>query len=208
MARRKIADQRRQEIIAGLYDCLATHGHEQVTIKDIAKAAHVSYGSLHYYFKNKKEIIFALVEDFVKQNEQIIQNLISPIESPWERLRTITSFLIREFVFDQRISNVFLNLYQMGCHDDDIRRCLMGSYAHFRKAIRDIVEYGISREEFSHVDPEEFALLFVSSIEGFYLQIAMDPTLCEQETVERIIYENARLHLDPKLTAVRQNGAV
>jgi len=205
MARRKIADQRRQEIIMGLYECLAANGHEQVTIKDIAKAAHVSYGSLHYYFKNKKEIIFALVEDFVKQNEDILQSLISPIESPWERLRTIVSFLIREFVFDQRTSNVFLNLYQMGCHDEDIRRCLMGSYSHFRKAIQEIVEYGISREQFAHVDAHEFSLLFVSSVEGFYLQVAMDPRLCEQKTVERLIYENARLHLDPKLKVKLQN---
>ena len=204
MARRKIADQRRQEIITGLYECLAANGHEQITIKDIAKAAHVSYGSLHYYFKNKKEIIFALVEDFVKQNENFLQDLISPIQSPWERMRTVVSYLIREFVFDQKITNVFLNLYQMGCHDEDIRHCLMESYARFRKVVQEIVEYGISHEQFAHVDSEEFALLFVSSIEGFYLQVAMDPTLCEQETVERLIYDNARLHLDPKLKVEAQ----
>ena len=202
MSRNKIADIRKKEIIAGFYECLSKAGHEQITIKDIAKAANVSYGVMHYYFTSKKEIVLALVDDYVRQQEILFQNFISPIDSPWERLKKLVSLSVERFIFDQKTNMVFLNLYQMACNDKDIRRSLMMGYEHFRNAVRDIVEYGISRGQFKKVDPGKVALSFVGHVEGIFLQVAMDPTLCDQKMVETLLYDNARLQLEIRNNAL------
>lgn len=198
MPRKKITNQRRKQILDGLFECLARGGHEQITIKDIANAASVSYGVMHYYFKSKKEIVFAFVEDYVRRQEEILRDLGAPDDPSWERLKKTLLFLVEKFIFDQKVDRVFLNLYQMASNDEDIRRCMKKSYQHFRKAIRDIIEYGISQGEFARVNPEKSALLFVGCVEGLFLQVAMDPALSNKKAVFDLLYENASLQLDPK----------
>jgi AcrR family transcriptional regulator len=204
MARNKLAHIRKKEIIAGFYECLSRTGHEQITIKDIAKAANVSYGVMHYYFANKKEIVLALVEDYVRQQEILFEDLVSPIDSPWERLEKLVSLSVDRFIFDQKTNMVFLNLYQMACNDKDIRHSLMSGYEHFRKVIRDIVEYGISRGQFKKVDSGKFSLFFVGCVEGIFLQISMNPTLCARKTVRDILYESARLWLGAERDSLKE----
>ncbi|MBI4830442.1 MAG: TetR/AcrR family transcriptional regulator [Candidatus Lindowbacteria bacterium] len=201
MPRKKITDQRRQQIFEGFFECLSMGGHEQITIKDIARAANVSYGVMHYYFKSKKEIVFAFVEDYVGQQEELLRSLISASDSPWERLRKIISFLIDKFIFDQKVNRVFLNLYQMASNDEEIRNCMKNSYAHYRKIVQDVIEFGISRGEFARVNPEKSALLFVGCIEGIWLQISMDPALSTNKAIYDLLYENVQLQLDPEKQA-------
>ncbi|MBI4830876.1 MAG: TetR/AcrR family transcriptional regulator [Candidatus Lindowbacteria bacterium] len=189
MTRRKVAEERRKEIIAGLYECLASTGYEEISIKDIAKAAKVSHGALHYYFKSKKDIVFAFVEEFVKEEEARFNGLVTSVDSAWGRLDALIAFLTEDMIFDKKANTVFFNLYHMGCHDDDIRRCLVGSYSHMRNLIRDTVEYGISRGEFPAVDSEKLAFILTGVVDGFSLQLSMDPNLCDKDTAKQRLYE-------------------
>jgi AcrR family transcriptional regulator len=195
MARKKIAPERQKEIIAGLYKCLANAGHEQVSVKDIAKAANLSRGVIHYYFESKKDIMLALVEDFIGRNESLFQDVIQQIEPAWERLRAFISLSVERLVLDPEATMFFLNIYQMAMTDTDIREGAKSSYSHFRKAISDIVEYGISRGEFAPVDSELFAFYLAGCIEGMWLQVSMDPDLYDKGTIENILRENAHVKL-------------
>jgi AcrR family transcriptional regulator len=206
MAVGEIARTRRKQIIDGLYECLATKGHEQVTIRDIARAANVSYGALHYYFGSKKEIMLALVDSFVKQHEEKFEGIAGSAPSSWDRLRLMVSIATQELVFDERTARVFLNLYQMGCTDGEIRSSLVDSYTHFRRAVQRVIEYGISCGDFTKIDPEKGALLIVSFIEGLYLQLTVDPSLCNKKTADDLLYETIRRHLDPGKAGHREDG--
>jgi AcrR family transcriptional regulator len=195
MARKKIAPERQKEIIAGLYKCLANAGHEQVSVKDIARAANLSRGVIHYYFDSKKDIMLALIEDFIGRNESLFQDIIEQIEPAWERLRAFISLSVERLVLDPEATMFFLNIYQMAMTDADIRAGAKSSYLHFRKAISNIVEYGTSRGEFVEVDPERFAFYLVGCLEGMWLQVSMDPELYDRETIENILCEKTRLQL-------------
>ena len=177
--------------------CLATKGHEQVTIRDIARAANVSYGALHYYFGDKKEIMLALVDDYVRQHEEMFEGVAASASSSWERLRLMVSIATKELVFDKHTAQVFLNLYQIGCTDEDVRKSLSNSYAHFRQTVQRVIEYGIARGEFAKVDPKEVALLIVGVVEGLYLQLTVDSSLCDKDTADKLLYETIRFQLSP-----------
>jgi AcrR family transcriptional regulator len=195
VTRRRIAEQRRKEILLSLYECLSSAPYHEITIKDIAKAANVSYGSLHYYFESKKDIVQAFVEEFVADHEAIFQNQAGTLVSAWDRLRKMVSFLSEEMIFNQKTNKVFLNLYHMGCHDEEIRQCMIRSYKEFRNVIADIIRYGISRGEFTTLDPDEFALFFVGTVEGLYLQETIHPGLCNKQRVEEVLNAIARWYL-------------
>ncbi|HEX8818682.1 MAG TPA: TetR family transcriptional regulator [Archangium sp.] len=62
MARPSNTGERRQQIVEGLLRVMAERGYERASIAEIAKAAGLSPGLVHYHFTEKQEILLTLVE--------------------------------------------------------------------------------------------------------------------------------------------------
>ncbi len=62
MARPSNTEERRQQIVEGLLRVMAERGYERASIGEIAKAAGLSSGLVHYHFTDKQEILLTLVE--------------------------------------------------------------------------------------------------------------------------------------------------
>ena len=62
MARPSNTGERRQQIVEGLLRAMAERGYERASIAEIAKAAGLSPGLVHYHFTEKQEILLTLVE--------------------------------------------------------------------------------------------------------------------------------------------------
>src|SRR5438309_4031560 len=56
-------EQTRQRIIASAMRCVAEVGYSQATIREIARAADMTSGSLYHYFPNKSELLQATGEE-------------------------------------------------------------------------------------------------------------------------------------------------
>ena len=56
-------EQTRARIIAAAMRCVAEVGYSQATIREIAKAADMTSGSLYHYFPNKSELLKATVKE-------------------------------------------------------------------------------------------------------------------------------------------------
>lgn len=56
MPRPAVKDERREQILEGLFEAMAREGSIGASITDIAKAAGIARGALHYYFSSKDEI--------------------------------------------------------------------------------------------------------------------------------------------------------
>jgi TetR/AcrR family transcriptional repressor of bet genes len=61
MARPSNTEERRQQIVKGLLRVMAERGYERASIAEIAKAAGLSPGLVHYHFTDKQEILLTLV---------------------------------------------------------------------------------------------------------------------------------------------------
>ncbi len=62
MARPSNTEERRQQIVAGLLRVMAERGYERASIAEIARAAGLGSGLVHYHFRDKQEILLTLVE--------------------------------------------------------------------------------------------------------------------------------------------------
>ena len=62
MPRTPNTQERRQQIVDGLRQVIATSGYAGATIAAIAKAAGLAPGLIHYHFRDKREILVALVQ--------------------------------------------------------------------------------------------------------------------------------------------------
>lgn len=62
MARPSNTAQRRQQIASGLIKVMARQGYDGAAVSDIAKAAKLTPGLVHYHFGSKQEILLAALD--------------------------------------------------------------------------------------------------------------------------------------------------
>ncbi|MCE9667811.1 TetR/AcrR family transcriptional regulator [Myxococcus stipitatus] len=62
MPRPSNTEERRQQIVTGLLKVMSERGYERASVNEIAKAAGLSPGLVHYHFSDKQEILLVLVE--------------------------------------------------------------------------------------------------------------------------------------------------
>jgi TetR/AcrR family transcriptional repressor of bet genes len=63
MARPSNTDQRRAQITAALVKVMAKRGYDGASVAEVAKAARLAPGLVHYHFKNKHEILLAVLHE-------------------------------------------------------------------------------------------------------------------------------------------------
>lgn len=87
MAKPSNTIERRDQIVAGLQRVIATSGYAGATIAAIAKAAGLAPGLVHYHFRDKREILVALVESLAGYARKRYEARASAATTAAERLR-------------------------------------------------------------------------------------------------------------------------
>ncbi len=89
-AKKKSADQRRQEFVRAAISLFFEQGMESTTMQHIAKAAGVSYGLFYHYFRSKEDILGAaaeqlsimpLIKEFLSHHDQPLQKRLTELVS-------------------------------------------------------------------------------------------------------------------------------
>lgn len=87
MARKPNTELRRQQIVDGLRQVIATSGYAGATVQAIAVAAGLAPGLIHYHFRDKNEILVALVESLSGYARERFERRAESATTPQERLR-------------------------------------------------------------------------------------------------------------------------
>lgn len=100
MARVKISDIRRREIIEAATKVLSDKGYHNTSIADIAAELDVGHGTLYRYFKNKLDIASCVIDEVIKKVTGVV------LAEPPGDLNTLDDY--REQL--ERIGNRFTNM--------------------------------------------------------------------------------------------------
>jgi AcrR family transcriptional regulator len=58
---------RRQDLVAAAYHCVATKGFEGLRLREVAKEAGIDHSTLHHYFPTKEDLVAAVVDHATRQ---------------------------------------------------------------------------------------------------------------------------------------------
>ncbi|WP_156674995.1 TetR/AcrR family transcriptional regulator, partial [Mycobacterium sp. E2989] len=92
-------EQTRARVIAAAMRCVAEMGYSRTTIREIARAADMTSGSLYHYFANKSELLDAAVEEIEGIALPRLQAAAERADGVVERLAAVldeTNRLMRE----------------------------------------------------------------------------------------------------------------
>jgi TetR/AcrR family transcriptional repressor of bet genes len=68
MARPSNTSERRAQITAALVKVMAKRGYDGASVAEVAKAARLAPGLVHYHFKNKHEILLAVLHELAERH--------------------------------------------------------------------------------------------------------------------------------------------
>lgn len=161
----------RSLIVSAAYKLLSEKGYGAATMKEIANAAGVAPGLIHYYFSNKdqllEEVLSAAGEQYVKEVEW------------W--CNTLSSQQLLETTFvepKQRVANqpewfrLRCELFALGLRNDNLHEAVQVMLSTGRECITRLVRQ-IAGE--SIANPEAVSAVLLASFDGLALQKLVDP---------------------------------
>ena len=81
MARPSNTKERQAQITGALMKVMAKRGYDGASIADIAKAAHLTPGLVHYHFENKQQILLAALRDLVLRHDANLEARLAEVGS-------------------------------------------------------------------------------------------------------------------------------
>ncbi len=159
------SEDARAAIMEATFAALCEHGYAGLTTQAIADEFDKSKSLIHYHYDSKEELMVAFLEYLLDGFVDRVR--CRDADGPAERLRRIARLVVvgeDEDAVD--LHTALLGLRAQAPYDEELRAQLVENDGLIRAVIADIVREGIEAGVFRPVDPEEYAALFRSAVEG------------------------------------------
>jgi AcrR family transcriptional regulator len=161
---------KRELILNAAQECLRDRGLKGLNIRDVAKAAGVSLGSVHYYFSSKEEILVEIFRQFVQRvSEATLSG--TPDADPRQVIMDMLDGYFVELSKDPATCQGFIDLWDYVPRNEDLRRLMEKYYRRSAEFLTELIKEG-KRQGLFHVDsPSAAAGQIIAIIDGIKVQL-------------------------------------
>ena len=187
-----------KRILKAVREVLIQSGYAGTTISQVTAAAGVSRGLLHYYFKNKEEMLALVVRETVASSVELAHLVFSESQSA-DELAAKLAVALRQFLRnDPHFYNLFFESLAIARQSASIHQELQSLYARFRLAVREELDQAQARKIIApHIPAKDLALLLTGLIDGLGLQLMHEPDLLDDAGLWKSIEEGIGQLLAP-----------
>ena len=166
--------RRKRAILEATLRLVADHGAAAVRLRDVARAAGVSVGSLQYYFDSRDELIRAAFDQHARDVVDLVGLAGDASATPPARLAAvIEAAVLRPDL--RRSAALWMEFVTAGLHDAQLRALLEGAYEAWRDLLAEVVRAGTETGDFRPLlPPQTVVACLVALIDGFELAVAID----------------------------------
>ena len=184
---------RRFQILGATCICVAQKGFHHTTMQDICQAADLSPGAIYSYFSSKEDIIKSLAEEGLRKNEALFVELKQKgdvREALSDFAKVFFSCLEQtqtECYTVPDMHRIKVGLWAEAIRNPDVFELFEHNYRAAQGELAEIVGEGQERGEVrATLDPKAVAQVFISLLEGFVLQKALDPSVDSTNYLEAL----------------------
>lgn len=175
-----LSSERKTQIILATIECCSRLGYHNFSMQDVARAADVSKGVIHYYFLNKAALMMAVLNHVCREIEGLLEGTES-IVNPVERLSHVIWMCADIFKTKRVYYRISMDFWTQIDQNEEIRSEISVHYANFRTAIAGIIQSGMNKGLFRQGNPQIFATMIISMIDGIAIQCLFDESLFEYD---------------------------
>ncbi|MCC6806276.1 MAG: TetR family transcriptional regulator C-terminal domain-containing protein [Deltaproteobacteria bacterium] len=173
MPRPSNTDERRAQIVAGMRHVIAKVGYERASVADIAKAARLTPGLVHYHFKSKLEILEVLTSELVRERAAQLRDKLASAGAADRALDVFIDHYLRPGKdADPEALACWIVLSAEALREPKIKRAVALSVHETVAQVEDILRAGIAAKVFKKSDTGAAAAALVALIQGYYIVAA------------------------------------
>jgi AcrR family transcriptional regulator len=113
--------QRRSELAAAALKTLAEHGYARTGLRDIAANSEFSHGVLHYYFRDKVDLITHCVREYKAQCVTRYDQIVAESTTADELRRAFADKLVETLVEESAMHRLWYDLRTQSMFEDELR---------------------------------------------------------------------------------------
>lgn len=201
----EIEDLRRSELVEAAIRVIGSSGVDGASVRNIASAAGTSVSSVHYYFKNKEDLLVAAFRHHDQTFFAGISGGMARSDSALERLMILASLSFPEDDSGRLEWRLIMAIMQLADHHSAVKQVSQTAHTRWIELIRAVIAEGCATGEFrSNTVTDQLAIEFTALWDGlgFYYQAGLMTCKVAEQTL--IDYVVARLVPDagsPKVIA-------
>ena len=196
MPRPRLDHLRRPELLTAAAAVIRRRGLENARVADIADEAGTSAPSVLYYFASKAELLKEALTSAEARYYEDLAFELERIEGARDRLLHIVHRTTGEGDYDAAL---WMELWARALKDPELAATRAELDGRWRRTIAEVVRYGQERGEFGQADPEEFAVLLASLLDGLAVQIALHDMEVTPDRVRELALKLAERELGCEL---------
>jgi len=157
----------RQKLLDAAFLEVYINGYNAASTTNILKTTKIPKGSMYHYFKSKKELVIAVI------NERIFLKMDDYFDFRYYENKTVYKTLEDTYI---KISNneilikngcpLHRLIVEMSSVDEDFNKVLNTFYKQFIKKLSFLLQKGIENKEFIEFNTEQFAKYIITSTWG------------------------------------------
>lgn len=179
---------RRRLILAAAGRCIAARGVEGTTVREIAKEAGVSNGTITYHFSGIEQI---LAEALRQASEGFTRRYLDEAAAhpgTRDRLRYIVEVNLPVDEEQRGLWRLWLELWAKAAREPALAAVHSERHGFERAAIAGIIDRAVADGEIDPTDGSAFALEFVGMLDGLGLQAAIGDSEVSVSTARNTLY--------------------
>ncbi len=164
------SSEKRERILNAAEKCLRENGLNALNIRDIAKEAGVSLGSVHYYFSVKEHILMEIFEQFVIRVSEATLSRVQDA-NPRKVIIDVVDGFFAELSRDPETCHIFIDLWGHVSKYEDLRSLLNKYYSNSLEWLVNLIEKGNKQGLFKVENPALTAIQIIAIIDGLKVQV-------------------------------------
>lgn len=157
--------QPREKLLEVAFDEIYHNGYNATSVDKILKKASMNKGSMYHFFKSKKELGLAVInekiDDYIENKYGVLLNFEQNVCD--EMLKLIKNRSNFDFNCGCKLNNLMQELSPV---DKDFKEALEIVYTKFENIIEKVLDKAIVNNEIKHNDTKALSMFIVASIEG------------------------------------------
>ncbi len=169
-----LLNMRRAQLTRAAYKVVGEKGYSDFTIKDIALEAGLSTGLVHYYFKNKEDLLIKLLKEMNSNLKDQLNKVLSALTEPQDKLLAFCDEAFALMDKEKAYFNVLLDFWAQINRNKRIRQANIKLFQSFRDEVTGIIKEGATKGVFMDVDVKLTSVIIVSLLQGTIIQYIID----------------------------------
>ena len=169
-----VIELRRNQLTRAAYKVVSRKGYYNFTVRDIAKEAGLSTGLVHYYFKNKDDLLVSVLRVMNENLSSYLAKALEKIDDPEEKIIIFMDEAFHLVEREKEYFHVLIDFWTQINHNERIRKANIKLYQSYRAECAKIIQEGIGKNVFNNVDVQYTATMIVAFIQGLIIQYIID----------------------------------